>query len=343
MVFSEGVYQDLKKKERPKILGCRVNLSQQEVFPGNYFGVSLITFFDDGSEYASLDDEVRVNLNDYNIEFEGPVILYGSNKKFIVLQVEGDIQNHPKIGINVTLKSNSDICFNMEIPIQFAVDYDINFCGTGGKSGKSFISYTHIDPVPNNLLYDKQMNLYYCITNCGANDSYSHIYKENSSLCNKENSSYNQTGDIGKNGKDGTSGNHAYHAEIYITKIKISSQDILKIEVRRSDSKIFCRYLSTNEGSFMIDARGGNGGHGGHGANAYIGGDGGNAGNGGDGGNVSYYFTNETWVFKDRFHVFNPGGKAGIPGHGGNTYIKGKNGSSANDGKKGSVNYVLID
>ncbi len=339
----------LKKRQINSVLGCRVNLSRGDVFHGNFLGLNIITLMDDGTEISSLEKRAKFNMTDYFIELKGSVKEHESNKKFMVLEVEGDIESEPNIEIVVLSKWNPEISFKLKIPIRLDVDYDINLTGNGGQTGKSFgfINYASNKPTScgRDWKYDKGRGLW---IGSWPNDGQPHtadvLISRSMPYCieSQQNTDDSKSSGVGKKGKDGSDGTNALDADVFVSVISLNERKVLKIEVKKSDSDIIFRYLELDKGSFMIDARGGNGGHGGHGAGGYIGGDGGNAGNGGNGGNIKYYFSSDSWLFKDRFYAFNPGGKAGVPGEGGRDYNKGKNGSAGKDGLKGTTQYILL-
>lgn len=333
-----------KKKQLELIKSCQVFAEKNSVFAGMNIPTYLAFNLADGQQLYS-NKSARFGFKDFNISIEGSGQRQWRSKRKLTVATYYNAINDPYVRINVQMIERPEIQHTFTIPIHFNGTYriwgDANSGSTGvnGRNGRT--------------------------GNDGRNEYSQH---------NGEDGGYGEYGDHGFDGRDG---NNASNVNVYVSLVDFERDNtqLVKIQSCYSNGSCKTRYLSKT-GAISIYAEGGSGGvggnggcggdggdggkgafkirdtnnertcekesyegYGGNGGNGGYGGDGGRGGNGGNGGDVSFYFTDDAWFFKNRISVYNGGGSGGAGGCGGKYGSGGKKGNggkgNGSDGRSG--------
>ena len=332
-----------KKKQIERTQSFQLLPVSQSVFAGAFIKSRLLILLQTGERLYS-DGRSKIGFKDFYISVSGSGKSYKVNKKALTLRALFDAFQTPYVYVTLQMIKRPDIKLRFSIPIHFNGQYLLNYnggqgtCGTEGSCGNSGQSGC--------AMYD----------NGHGGDG-----------------SAAEDGDDGSDGDDGT---NASNVSVYVSQVFFERDQcqLVKIETYQHDRRMHTRYINKT-GKVYINACGGNGGNGGEGGaggeggsggdgsfkkpeyedqpsngtsdgdggNGGDGGDGGHGGNGGNGGNggdVSIYFSEDTWFFKNQIIVYNTGGLAGEAGVGGGAGDGGDGGSGGRaNGSCGSSGY----
>lgn len=323
-----------KKRQLDLIKSCQVFAERKSVFAGMDIPTYLAFNLTDGQQLYS-NKNARFGFKDFNISIEGSGQKQWRSKRKLTVATYYNAINDPYIRIKVQMIERPEIQHIFTIPIHFNGIYSLFNTASSGISGA-----------------DGQ---------CGrkgnkGRSEYSHH--------NGEDGDYGEAGDHGFNGRDGKD---CSDVKVYVSLVDFprDNTELVKIQSHYSNGTYKTRYL-TKTGDINIYAQGGSGGvggdggkgghggdggkgaykvretenerectnegYGGNGGNGGYGGDGGRGGNGGNGGDVSFYFTDDAWFFKNRISIYNRGGSSGSGG------CSGKYGSGGKYGQGGKGN-----
>lgn len=317
-----------KKKQLQLIETCKIIAQKQGVFAGANLPVYLSFTLANG-DIVSLGKGAKFNFKDFNISVTGSGNRARSGRKKLTLSAAYNAINDPFIRVSIQMIKRPEIRYDVAIPIHFKGSYTVSFNGYGGSSGDTG---THGR--------DGQ-------DGCGK-------------LHNGDGES-GQDGDNGYNGERGRNGYNGHNVNVYVSLVNFekNNSELIKIESYYPGGSVITRYLERS-GQITINAVGGRGGDGGDGGNGGDGGDGddglferpatktdkgctaegyggngGEGGNGGvggiggvggDGGNVSLYFAQDAWFFKNNIQINNFGARGGTGGKAGNAGCEGEYG-----------------
>ncbi|MFT5819561.1 MAG: hypothetical protein ACI8ZM_000786 [Crocinitomix sp.] len=323
-----------KKKQLELIKSCQIFAEKKSVFAGMNIPTFLAFNLEDGQQLYS-NKNAKFGFKDFKISIEGSGQKHWRSKRKLTIATYYNAINDPYIRIKVQMIERPEIEHTFTLPIHFNGTYRIYNNASSGNSG--------------------------VVGQCGREG---HNGRNEYSHHNGEDGGYGEYGDHGFDGRDG---NNGADVKVYVSLVDFprDNTELVKIQSYYSDGVTRTRYL-TKTGAISIYAEGGSGGiggnggrggdggnggkgafksretendracknegYGGNGGDGGSGGDGGRGGIGGNGGDVSFYFADNAWFFKNRISIYNGGGSSGSAGCGG------KYGSGGKSGKGGKGN-----
>lgn len=288
----------------------------------------------DGQQLYS-NKNAKFGFKDFKISIEGSGKKQWRSKRKLTVASYYNAINDPYIRIKAQMIERPEISHTFTIPIHFNGTYTLHNSAASGSSGDN-----------------------------GQKGREAHDGRNEYAHHNGEDGGYGESGDHGFDGRDGRNG---APIKVYVSLVDFprDNTELVKIQTCYTNGSCKTRYL-TKTGNINIYAQGGSGGvggnggqggnggdggkgayktreteneracknegYGGNGGDGGYGGDGGRGGNGGNGSDVSFYFADNAWFFKNHISVYNGGGSSGSGG------CAGKSGNAGNAGRGGKGN-----
>lgn len=273
---------------------CELQYNQADVYAGNTFEISLISFFSDGTEEHS-DGPIleTISFSDAVCNFTGPAKFRERGSK-IKVTVSHEAVDQPFLSVDLLMKGREDLKFRYNIPIQYNSNYEVAYYGKNGKKGRN-----------------------------GTNGWTHHVQREDPII------HPGQPSEIAKyNGRDGKKGESGPKLDVFISMTDdVLGNDLIKVQIQSKKYDTEVRYLTPDEGTITISSIGGYGGNGGtcspvgeyyriYGYYVPCAIHGGGGGEGGDGGEVDVFITDDAKPYYDQINIDNLGNKGGYGGSG---------------------------
>lgn len=330
---------------RKEVVSIRINAGS--VKAGYRINPTFVVGLIDGEKLTINRNSSKLYPTDFNYTVSGAGSLISSNGQF---RVDENAIENPFVDLSVSLKSNENILAKVRYPVNFNVNYSLDFSANSGRRGASGEEGRDGTDGRNFGRFDPNKSDY-CHSSYGGEDG--------------RNGRRGRSGYAGYNGANGEN----FIVDVSIVQVPALNDSLLKIVVTSLESgSTYTRIVDRNNGSVAINANGGSGGRGGDGGNGGDGGDGGkgkyastdepeegwggdagnsgdggaagNGGRGGDGGNVVIRYTQNASQFIGRVKVSvdgGQGGRAGSKGRPGTVGCEGRGGRGK--GKEGERGY----